>query len=119
MDSKSATQEGSGKQTLFLLPMQSLLPMSLGRFLASLYAVVFLVLSAFSGISFMQTYQEFSTVRMQAAETRQRLQVAEQDLREQERMLAQLRSDPQYVESMIRRKLGYAKQGETVFRFRE
>ncbi len=93
--------------------------MTLGRFLASLYAVVFLVLSAFSGISFMQTYQELSTVRTQAAETRQRLQVAEQELREQQRALAHLRSDPQYVEGMIRRKLGYAKQDETVFRFRE
>ena len=93
--------------------------MSLGRFLATLYAVVFLALSAFAGISFMQTYQELANQQTQETETRQKLQVAEQDLREQQRMLAQLRSDPQYVESMIRRKLGYAKQGETVFRFRE
>jgi cell division protein FtsB len=93
--------------------------MFLGRFLATLYAVVFLALSAFAGISFMQTYQELTTLQTQEMETRQKLQVAEQDLREQQRMLAQLRSDPQYVESMIRRKLGYAKQGETVFRFRE
>ncbi len=93
--------------------------MSLGRFLATFYAVVFLALSAFAGISFMQTYQELDTQRTQATETSQKLQMAEQELREQERMLAQLRSDPQYVESMIRRKLGYAKQGETVFRFRE
>ncbi len=93
--------------------------MSLGRFLATLYAVVFLALSAFAGISFMQTYQELANLQTQESETRQKLQVAEQDLREQLRMLDQLRSDPQFVESMIRRKLGYAKQGETVFRFRE
>jgi len=93
--------------------------MSLGRFLATLYAVVFLALSAFAGISFMQTYQELTNMQTQAAETRQKLQMAEQEMREQDRMLVQLRSDPQYVESMIRRKLGYAKQGETVFRFRE
>ena len=93
--------------------------MFLGRFLVTLYAVAFLALSAFAGISFMQTYQELANQQTQETETRQKLQVAEQDLREQQRMLAQLRSDPQYVESMIRRKLGYAKQGETVFRFRE
>ena len=93
--------------------------MSLGRFLATLYAVVFLALSAFAGISFVQTYQELANMQTQETETRQRMQVAEQELRDQQRMLAQLRSDPQYVESMIRRKLGYAKQGETVFRFRE
>ncbi len=93
--------------------------MSLGRFLATLYAVVFLALSAFAGISFMQTYQELNNLQTQETETRQKLQMAEQELREQQRMLTQLRSDPQFVESMIRRKLGYAKQGETVFRFRE
>ena len=93
--------------------------MSLGRFLATLYAVAFLALSAFAGISFMQTYQELGNLRTQESETRQRLQVAEQELSEQQRMLEQLRTDPLYVESMIRRKLGYAKQGETVFRFRE
>lgn len=93
--------------------------MSLGRFLAMLYAVVFLALGAFAGISLTQTYQELANLRTQSSETQQRLQVAEQELKEQERMLAQLRSDPQYVESTIRRKLGYAKQGETVFRFGE
>jgi cell division protein FtsB len=93
--------------------------MSIGRFLATLYAVVFLALSAFAGISFLQTNQQLTNLRMQEMESRQRLQLAQQELKEQERMLAQLRGDPQYVESMIRRKLGYAKQGETVFRFRE
>ena len=93
--------------------------MTLGRFLATLYAVAFLALSAFAGIAFVQTYQQLANLQTQESESRQRLQVAEQELRDQERMLAQLRSDPQYVESMIRRKLGYAKQGETVFRFRE
>ena len=92
--------------------------MTLGRFLATLYAVAFLALSAFAGIAFVQTYQQLTNLQTQESESRQRLQVAEQELRDQERMLAQLRSDPQYVESMIRRKLGYAKQDETIFRFR-
>jgi cell division protein FtsB len=92
--------------------------MSLGRFLASLYAVVFLAFSAFAGISFVQTYQELANTRQQERETQQRLQVARQEYQEQKRVLEMLRHDPQYMESMIRRKLGYAKQGETVFRFR-
>lgn len=92
--------------------------MTLGRFLATLYAVAFLALSAFAGIAFVQTYQQLTNLQTQESESRQRLQVAEQELRDQERMLAQLRSDPQYVESMIRRKLGYAKQDETIFKFR-
>jgi len=40
-------------------------------------------------------------------------------LREQEIVLERLRSDPAYVEKVIRRRLGYAKPDEFVFRFPE
>jgi cell division protein FtsB len=93
--------------------------MSFGRFLATLYAAVFLALSLFAGISFVQTYQELATLKTQASENRQRLAMAERELHEQERTLMQLQTDPQFLEAMIRRKLGYARSGELVFRFRE
>jgi cell division protein DivIC len=93
--------------------------MSLGRILATLYAVVFLALSLFAGISFVQTYQELANVKMQAEENRQRLALAERELHEQERMLQLLHNDPQFVEAMIRQRLGYARPDELVFRFRE
>ena len=93
--------------------------MSFGRFLATLYAVVFLALSLFAAVSFVQTTRELTTLETQAAESRQRLTMAERELQEQERVLALLRSDPQYVEAMIRRQLGYAKNGELVFRFHD
>jgi len=93
--------------------------MSLGRFLATLYAIVFLALSLFAGISFVQTHQELDNLKAQQNEAQQRLTMAERELRDQERTLDQLRTDPQFVETMIRRKLGYARSGELVFRFRE
>ena len=93
--------------------------MTFGRFLATLYAVVFLALSLFASVSFVQTSRELTTLETQASESRQRLAMAERELQEQERVLALLRSDPQYVEAMIRRQLGYAKTGELVFRFRD
>ena len=93
--------------------------MSLGRFLATLYAIVFLALSLFAGISFVQTHQELDNLKAQQNEAQQRLALAERDLRDQEKTLEQLRTDPQFVETMIRRKLGYARSGELVFRFRE
>lgn len=93
--------------------------MSIGRLLATLYAVVFLALSLFAGISFLQTYQELANLRAQEAESRRRLAEAEERLREQERYLAQLSHDPEFVENVIRRKLGYAKPSEVVFRFQE
>lgn len=93
--------------------------MSIGRLLATLYAVVFLALSLFAGISFLQTYQELTNLRAQEAESRRRLAEAEDRLREQERYLAQLSNDPEFVENVIRKKLGYAHPSEVVFRFQE
>jgi cell division protein DivIC len=93
--------------------------MSWGRFFATLYAVLFLALSLFAAVSFLQTYQELANLKTQASESRQRLADAERRLREQERTVRQLASDPQYVEATIRRKLGYVRPDEVIFRFRE
>jgi len=93
--------------------------MSIGRLLATFYAVLFLALSLFAGISFVQTYQELKNLRAQEAESRRRLADAEERLKEQERYLAQLSSDPEFVENVIRKKLGYAHPSEVVFRFQE
>jgi cell division protein FtsB len=51
--------------------------------------------------------------------SRQRLAQAEQRLRDQERVLQRLRSDPDYVEKVIRQQLRYAKPSELIFRFED
>ena len=48
---------------------------------------------------------------------RERLAVAQQRLAEQERTLERLRTDPEFVEMVIRRRLGYARGDERIFRF--
>lgn len=93
--------------------------MSLGRVFAVLYAVVFLALSVLAALSFLQSYRELTNLRQQGSENRQRLAAAEERLREQEAMLRQLAADPAFVETAIRRQLGYVKPDELVFRFRE
>jgi cell division protein DivIC len=93
--------------------------MSIGRLLATFYAVLFLALSLFAGISFVQTYQELANLRAQEAESRRRLADAEERLKEQERYLVQLSNDPEFLENVIRKKLGYAHPSEVVFRFQE
>lgn len=93
--------------------------MSIGRLLATLYAVLFLALSLFAGISFLQSYQELTNLRAQETESRRRLADAEERLKEQERYLEQLSSDPAFVENVIRKKLGYARPTEVIFHFQE
>ena len=52
-------------------------------------------------------------------QTRRHLAEVETRLAEQETVLERLRTDPAYVEMVIRRRLGYAKPDEFVFRFDE
>ena len=56
---------------------------------------------------------------MQEATSRRRLAEAEAKLREQEKILERLRNDPVYVEKVIRRRLGYAKPEEFIYRFED
>jgi cell division protein FtsB len=89
------------------------------RLIIWIYAGLFIGLGLVSGAFFFQTYQEYAQLQRVEAESRQRLAQAEQRLRDQERVLQRLRSDPDYVEKVIRQQLRYAKPSELIFRFED
>lgn len=91
--------------------------MNLRRLIISFYLLLFLSLATWSGVFFLQTRREYKMLLASEAQSRQRLEEAQDKLREQERILDRLRNDPAYVEMVIRRRLGYAKPDEMVFRF--
>ena len=91
--------------------------MTLRRLIILFYLLIFLSLAAGSGVFFWQTRREYDRLVMIEARSKQRLAESEQKLREQEKVLERLRSDPAYVEMVIRRRLGYAKPEEYIFRF--
>jgi cell division protein DivIC len=82
-----------------------------------IYALLFCAVSAVFGLSLWQARAEYLRLASQEAAARQKLDAAEQRLRDQERILARLRTDPDYVERVIRQQLGYAKPDEFIFRF--
>jgi cell division protein FtsB len=79
--------------------------------------LLFLSLAAGAGVFFLQTRREYNQLLLAEAESRRELTEAQQKLHEQERILERLRSDPAFVEMAIRRRLGYAKPDEMIFRF--
>lgn len=93
--------------------------MFLRRLVIALYLVVFLAIGAASGVYFLQAREEYNRLRGIEAENRRRLAEAEARLHEQEKILERLRTDPVYVEKVIRRRLGYAKPDEFIFRFED
>lgn len=91
--------------------------MKLQRLIVLFYLILFLGVSVFSGVFFVQTREEYQQLKEQEAVSQRRLAAAQAKLREQQVILERLRTDPAYVEMIIRQKLGYAKPDEFVFRF--
>ena len=93
--------------------------MNWNRAINTVYAALFLVVTGWAGLFFLQMHRELTALKAQEAENRQRLAVAEARLKEQQEYLTRLQNDPELVERVIRRKLGYARPEEFVFRFEE
>lgn len=91
----------------------------LRRIIVTLYLLLFLAVGAASGLYFWEAREEYARLRELEAGNRRRLAEAEARLREQEKILERLRNDPVYVEKVIRRRLGYARPEEYIFRFED
>jgi cell division protein FtsB len=85
----------------------------------TLYALLFLGLGVAGAYLFMDARAEYNRLEQVQAANRRRLAEAEESLRTQERILERLRNDPDYVDKVIRKKLGYARPDEFIFRFED
>jgi len=84
-----------------------------------IYAALFLAVSAGAGLFFLRMHRELTALRVQEEANRAKLATVEAKLKEQRDYLERLRHDPELVERVIRRKLGYTRPDEFVFRFEE
>lgn len=91
--------------------------MSLRRVFFSLYLLFLGGLGLAAGLFFLDAREEYNRLKTEGADYRRRLAEQEARLTAQERELERLRSDPVYVEKVIRRNLRYAKPDETLFNF--
>jgi cell division protein DivIC len=89
------------------------------RVITSLYVVLFLGLGLTAGVLFFAARGEYNRLKETETASRQRLAEKEAQLHEQEKILERLRTDPEYVERVIRKRLGYVKPDEIIFQFRD
>ncbi len=86
----------------------------------SIVVVYFVALTGFgiwAGSLFLEAREEYNALKQTQAAAEARLAVARARLAEQQRMLERLKSDPAFVEKVIRQRLGYAAPGDLIFRF--
>lgn len=89
------------------------------RLILSLYGVVLAALIVWAGAVFFETRAEYTQLKQTEAEIRRRLADARARLAEQEKILERLKSDPDYVEKVIRKRLHYVKPGEVIYWFED
>ena len=86
---------------------------------SGIFLALFAGITLWAGVFFLQMHQELTAQRAQEAANRQRLESAQTRLEEQRKYLDRLQHDPALVETIIRKKLGYARADEFVFRFED
>jgi len=91
--------------------------MTFRRSVAAFYALLFLALTLFAGVFFVDTHRELSAQRAREEENRRQLSELKKSLADQRVTVDRLQHDPAYVERVIRERLGYARPDETVIRF--
>ena len=95
------------------------MPAWLHRLLLAVCALVSLGVITGLAVVLSQTRAEYAQVRQAELQVRRRLAEVEVKLAEQEVFLDRLRTYPAYIDMVIRRRLGYAKPEEFVFRFED
>jgi cell division protein FtsB len=83
------------------------------------FIVLFVGAGGYAGVFFLELNRELTQLRAQERSYQRKLAEAQAKLAAQENYLQQLRSDPRVVEQVIRKKLGYVRANEFVFRFED
>jgi len=88
-----------------------------GKLILVFYGALFVGAAVWAGGFFVQMHRDYTVLKAQETANQRRLAEAEAQLEARQKYLEQLRHDPVLVEEIIRRKLGYAREQEFVFRF--
>jgi cell division protein FtsB len=91
----------------------------LRHLILSLYLLLFAGLGIAGGYLFLDARHEYSRLVQVEDMNRQKLSEAQERLKSQEKVLDRLRNDPAYVDQVIRKKLGYSKPDEDIYRFED
>lgn len=80
---------------------------------------VLLALIVFFSSLMVQTYREYKNFRVRELRIEAKLTQARKEFEQKEMYLARLLEDPEFMERVVRERLGYARPDELLFRFSE
>jgi cell division protein FtsB len=89
------------------------------KIISGVFLAIFVGMVVWAATFFLQMHRDLTALRAQEADGQRRLAAAEEQLAAQQKYLERLQHDPALVESVIRKKLGYVRTDEYVFRFED
>lgn len=93
--------------------------MNWNKVITSVFVALFAGVAIWAGLFFLELYRDLNLMRAQENHNRRKLAEAQAKLAEQQQYLDRLRNDPALIEEVIRRKLGYVRDQEFIFRFED
>ena len=78
---------------------------------------VLVVLAVFLGSLMVQAYREYQNFKSRELRIEAKLTQARKEFEHKEAYLARLLDDPEFLERVVRERLGYARPDEVLFRF--
>lgn len=97
------------------------LPFPMFRFFAKgivyLLSTVLVLVIVVMGTSLLSTYRELSAYKAKEAELTATLEARKAELRDREEYLRMVLEDPEFIDRVVREKLGFAKPNEKIYHF--
>ncbi len=72
-----------------------------------------------AGTWFVEAHGEYKQLKLAEAVAEAKLENARRRLAEQEKVLQRMRTDPAFVEKVVREQLKFARPGEIIFRYED
>ncbi len=89
------------------------------KIITGVFVALFASVVLWAGITLLEIRRDLLGLRAEQNERQTKIASARIRLEEQRELLRRLREDPAFVEETIRRKLGYVREKEFIFRFEE
>ena len=93
--------------------------MKLHRAITFAYVFVLTGLGLAAGALILETREELGRLKRAEAELRKKVAEAEERLKAQNRILERLRTDPYFVEKIIKTQSNYGRPGDVIFKFED
>lgn len=95
------------------------MPPFLGKLLVCALGLIWLAVVVSLGTVLLQTWRQYRTFEARAAETEAHVQALREEFAYKEEYLRLVLSDRDFLEKVVRDRLGYVRPDETIFRFEQ